>query len=440
MPASVVRCVPALLALTLVAACDRAQGPAKDPAAPATRAPATGSAALSDRDIADAYHIVLARLLVLRQQRLDLERRGMQWNTLVHRAHGADAWTVPDPAMLHSEAWVALDEHACVRLEVPDSDGRAWNWQMVDGWGETLIDVDEGAFADGGTYAFCLRAARGDVPEGAARVELPVRKSRALLRVAAAGDVEGARRVQQGFRLAPLGGIRVDRASQVMLFDNDALPRAEAFDHATLLLDSEPDRNAALAAHAGKVRATAELVASGAEGRARANKAITTLAWPELRDLDHLGVTENGWWRPTDSRHDTPAQRAFANLFGIRPREAQVVGWVHRIDGDKHYTVTFPKTALPESDAPPAWSIVVDNPVGGPTRKDRNMLASGSRLAAAPDGSIVIGFGPTRPTGVPEGNWLRTEAVGRSNLAYRIYRPAPGAAERLAPPALVTQP
>jgi hypothetical protein len=439
MPASVVRCIPAILALTLVAACDRAQAPADGPAAPATRAPVAQPGAMSDRDIADAYHTVLARLLVLRQQRLDLERRGMQWNTLVHRAPGSDAWTVPDPAMLHSEAWVALDDHACVRLDVPDSAGRAWNWQMVDGWGETLVDVDEGAFADGGTYALCLRDARGELPKGAARVELPVRKARALLRVAVAGDVDAARRVQQGFRLAPLGGIRVDRAAQVMLFDNDALPRAEAFDHATLVLDSEPDRNTALAANAAKVRAAAALVASGAGGRARADKAITTLAWPELRDLGRLGITEQGWWRPHGG-HDTPVERAFANLFGIRPREAQVIGWVHRIDGDKHATMTFPKTALPESDTRPAWSIAVDNPVGGPTRKDRNALDSGSRLAAAPDGSIVIGFGPTRPDGVPASNWLRTEAVGRSNLTFRIYRPARDAAERFAPPPLVTQP
>ena len=440
MPASVASCVPLVLAAALLAACDRAPAPTNGPAAPATRAAVAGASALSDRDIADAYHTVLARLLVLRQQRLDLERRGMQWNTLVHRAPGADAWTVPDPSMLHSEAWVALDDHACVRLDVPDSDGRAWNWQMVDGWGETLIDVDEGAFADGGTYALCLRDARGEVPKGEARVELPVRKSRALLRVAVAGDVDAARRVQQGFKLAPLGGIRVDRPSQVTLFDNEALPRAEAFDHATLVLDSEPDRNTALAANACKVRAAAELVASGAEGRARVDKAITTLAWPELRDLDRLGVTEKGWWRPDVSGNDTPAQRAFANLFGMRPRQAQVIGWAHRLDGDKQYTLTFPEGALPESKARPAWSIVVDNPSGGPQRKDRNALDSGSRLAAAPDGSIVIGFGPTKPEGVPANNWLRTEAVGRSNVTFRLYRPARDAAERFAPPALVTQP
>ena len=118
-----------------------------------------------------------------------------------------------------------------------------------------------------------------------------------------------------------------------------------------------------------------------------------------------------------------------------------MVGWAWRIDGDKRATLTFPKGFLPASGTSPAWSIVVDNPVGGPVRRDRSALDSSARLATAPDGSVVIGFGPTAPPGVPASNWVRTEAVGRSNVTFRVYRPASDeAAGRFAPPAPVTQP
>ena len=39
---------------------------------------------LSDRDIVDAYHYFLGRLLVLRQEHLDLQGMG-RWNVVIHR-------------------------------------------------------------------------------------------------------------------------------------------------------------------------------------------------------------------------------------------------------------------------------------------------------------------------------------------------------------------
>ena len=60
-------------------------------------------------------------------------------------------------------------------------------------------------------------------------------------------------------------------------------------------------------------------------------------------------------------------------------------------------------------------------------------------LDRAPDGTLVITLGPTLPRGVRPSNWLRTEAVGRSNLTLRLYRPT-ASARTLVPPPLVMQP
>ena len=432
-------CAPVVLVITL-AACQRtAPPPAPSPAAVTTAAPAQADT-VSDGDIADAYAYLLARLLVLRQQHEDFERGHFTWNTLVHRTPRGPAWTLPDPAMLHSEAWIAVDPQACVRLDVPAGQ-LPWNWQMVDGWGETIVDIDEQAFAkQGGTYAFCLRGAQADVPQGAARIDLPVRTARALLRVTAGDDATAARSTQHAFRLAPLGAIRTETPPPVRDFDPNALPRVEAFDDATRILDSAPDRNVAMAGNAAKVRAVAKSVATDAQARRRVDKVILSLAWPQLHDLASLGEERNGWWRPDppDTWGGDAHQRTYANLLGIRPRAAREIGWGRRIDGDRPMTLTFPKGALPASGASLAWSIAVEDPNPG-RRRDRDVITSHDTLDRAPDGTLVIALGPTLPRGVRPSNWLRTEAVGRSNLTLRLYRPT-ASARALVPPPLVMQP
>lgn len=46
----------------------------------------------SDQDITDAYVYLLGRLLVLRQERLDFEKDGFEWNKLFYREPGGVTW------------------------------------------------------------------------------------------------------------------------------------------------------------------------------------------------------------------------------------------------------------------------------------------------------------------------------------------------------------
>jgi hypothetical protein len=88
----------------------------------------------SDQDISDAYTYFLGRLLVLRQERLDFDKGGFQWNKLIYRDPAGVAWANPNLDVAYSEAWVAVDENSCVQLETPKVANRYYTWQMLNGW------------------------------------------------------------------------------------------------------------------------------------------------------------------------------------------------------------------------------------------------------------------------------------------------------------------
>jgi hypothetical protein len=99
---------------------------------------------VSDQDIADAYLYLLGRLLVLRQENIDFRDEGFKWNEIIYRTPGGVAWANPNLDVAYSEAWVAVDENTPVILEVPKIEGgRYYSWQMLNGWGETVLNINE---------------------------------------------------------------------------------------------------------------------------------------------------------------------------------------------------------------------------------------------------------------------------------------------------------
>jgi len=113
---------------------------------------------LTDQDISDAYVYLLGRLLVLRQQQLDFQE-GFKWNELVHRKPGAVDWPNPNLDVAYSEAWVAVDESSCTILSVPKVEDRYYTVHFLNGWGETIANINERLFPKRpfGEFAMCLR-------------------------------------------------------------------------------------------------------------------------------------------------------------------------------------------------------------------------------------------------------------------------------------------
>lgn len=112
-------------------------------AAPAFAQPPV--ARIADQDVSNAYIYLLGRLLVTRQQQLDFQE-GFKWNELIHRKPGAVDWPNPNLDVAYSEAWVAVDENSCTIVSVPKVEGRYYTVHFLNGWGETIANINERLF------------------------------------------------------------------------------------------------------------------------------------------------------------------------------------------------------------------------------------------------------------------------------------------------------
>lgn len=435
----------AFFALTLVSKGVSAEGSTEPPSA---TPPA--SAILSSQDIADAYIYMLGRLLVLRQEQLDFDKGGFQWNTLIHRSPGGVDWVNPNLDVIYSEAWLAVDEHTCVRLDVPRIEGRYYSWHVLNGWGETVLNINERTFPEHpyGAYALCLKGSQATVPTGLLRVDLPGKTSRVLSRIEQGKAPKEAIRLQHLFKLSPLGQVKADPFVRIPLFANDKLPQAEAFDHITEILASEPDINPGIDDVRSKVRAAETLAKSGPDGRQRVADAITKTAWPELQNLLAIGKMGNGWWHPVanGSYGSNYRMRTFANLTGLWANSVTEATYAGKagVDGSKHFTMTFPASDLPKSKVRYFWSVIMVDSINYrviPNPLHRYLLNAQSHLAYNKDGSLTLGFGPTLPEGVMKSNWLPSPATSKYNLTFRYYGPSEDVVRgEYFPPALVQQP
>jgi hypothetical protein len=98
-------------------------------------------ARVTDRDIVEAYHYMLARWLVLRQETRDLQA-GFRWNELVHRAPGGIEWANPNFDVAYSEAWIAIDQNSCTVIDLPEIIGRYYTVQVLNGWAEVTCNIN----------------------------------------------------------------------------------------------------------------------------------------------------------------------------------------------------------------------------------------------------------------------------------------------------------
>lgn len=391
------------------------------------------SPALTDEGISNAYIYLLGRSLALRQERADFEE-GFEWNKLIHRDPGGVAWANPNLDVAYSEAWVALDENTCVLLEIPKITGRYYTWHMLNGWGETVLNINERTFPKQpfGKYALCLKGGNPTIPAGALRVDVPVKFSRVLARVELGNNTKEAVRLQHLFKLTPTGKPKVEKPFEVPLYTNDKMPGAEMFDNATAMLASEADINPGMETQQANVKAVEALVKSGAAGKERVDKIIKEQSLPKIvQTLHNLGMSKNGWTRPrvVGNYENEYLLRTTINFAGIWANNMAEVTYFGKIgiEGSDTYTLTFPKVALPASKAKYFWSVIA---VDGkefkviPNPLNRYLLNNQSRLKNNADGSLTLVFGPKKPEIHPESNWLPTPAGQKYNLTFRFYGPA----------------
>ncbi|UVE19562.1 DUF1214 domain-containing protein [Pseudomonas sp. LS44] len=428
--------LPAALGATaatwLVTACLQA------PLALAQTPPAAPAVAITDQDISDAYIYLLGRLLVTRQQQLDF-KDGMQWNTLYHRKPGAVDWPNPNLDVAYSEAWVGIDEKSCTQVTVPKVVDRYYTVQFLNGWGETLANINEREYPEhpNGEFAVCLKDAKVSLPADTQRIDVPARTLRVLSRVELGKDWSEAERLQHQFKMRPSGSPQLPEVPKTLIFEGQKLPGVEAFDSATVALQ-EPDINPGMEQVQAKVRAIAAAIADPAE-RARVDKSIHTQAFADIAKASPIighGTARDGWARPATvgTYGDDYLTRTLVNYGGIWANTQKEVIYYRggqdangkTLDGTQSYSLTFPGKQLPASMANYYWSITATNAktfLVLPNSLNRFSVNDQADLKYNQDGSLTLHFAPSKPQDVADGNWLPTAPGQIYRLVLRFYGP-----------------
>jgi hypothetical protein len=407
----------------------------------------------SEQDISDSYLYLLSRLLILNQQQADFTD-GFEWNRLVHREPGNVAWPNPNLDVAYSEAWVAIDEKSCALVTVPKVAGRYYTMQFLNGWGETVANINERVYPDhpDGEFAVCLEGAKLELPAGTQRIDVPVKAMRVLSRVELGADWSPAVALQKKFNIRAHGKPALPDIPKTLTFDIEKLPGVEAFDHAELALDSEADLNPGMDKLQAGVRAIAKAIKDPAQ-RQRVDDVIHRKTFADIGKLMPTlgdGTVKNAWAVPaTSGVYDNHwLVRTLINYGGIWANTPEEViyykGFVdpagEHLNGNNAYVMRFSKEQLPELYATYFWSVIAVDSVHRrvlPNPAKRYLINNYSKLTYGADGSLTLYFADAKPEEAPDDNWLPTpKGVGYS-LTFRFYRPRGAVAERTYfPPAL----
>lgn len=431
---AVAACLLAATMLAGLAGCS-SNPPAAAPAATPRPTPGT----LTDQDIGDAYIYLLGRLLVLRQQQIDFKKEGFQWNRIIHRDVGGVSWANPNLDVAYSEAWIAVDERTCTVFRVPAIKGRYYTIQFLNGWGETVANINERNYPDhpSGEFAMCMKGATAALPPNARRIDLPGKTFRVLARVEIGANKQQAIALQHQITTRITGTPTIAPVPATPTFSNDKLPGVEAFDSAAVALGSEPDINPGMTQIQAVVRAVSAAVASNPAERARVDKIIREQTLPAFfQSFSTLGTVRNGWNRPATigkygSDYQTRTQINFGGIWANSTDEVvyfktDTDGTGTRLDGGNVYTVTFQKDELPARHVKYFWSVIAVDAKNFrviPNAKNRFLINKQSRLSYGKDGSLTLYFAPTRPKDAPDGNWLPTPKGKNYHLTFRLYGP-----------------
>jgi len=399
---------------------------------------ANPAVSLSDQDVSDAYIYLLGRLLITRQQQIDFDQVGFAWNQLLHRKPGQVDWPSPNLDVAYSEAWVAIDESSFLLVTVPEITGRYYVVEFLNGWGETVANLNERVFPNhpNGLFAVCLKGSNADIPATTQRVDVPVKTMRVLLRVELGDDWDGAIGLQHQFKFEIKGHPKPPpKIPRTIMFDMENLPGVEAFGSAELALE-ERDLSP-LEDLQRKVQRVVEAIKDPTE-RERIDKVIHEKAFADFGAaaavLGH-GKKGNGWVRASSCGHwgDDWLTRTIVNFAGIWANVLEEVIYYSgsedstgaQVEPEGSYSITFPADDLPERYSRYFWSVIAVDRVFRrvlPNPLNKFLLNRESGLTYADDGSLKLYFAPEKPAEAPEGNWLPTGGKPWK-LTFRFYGP-----------------
>lgn len=403
---------------------------------------ASGSAYAYTPDTAtirDAYVYLLGRAFVIRQERNDLKEKGVAYNAIKYNPLGSADFVNLNFDVAYFEAWYAVDDDSAVVLEVPEITGRYYTAQVLDEWGEVIVNINERTFPSKpfGKFAFVKPGSKVALPEDATPILLHSGKAKMLGRVEIKGDPEGAIELQKAFKVSVIGKPVIAEPAALPDFDNRNLLGVEIFDNADAVLASALDVSPAAAGMQQKVRAIAAYAASGKDAREVVAAELKTLV-PEFQEYaltksapyrNHwIGAGQTGnygkdfWLRTSVNYAGIWANATDEVIYLVATRDAAE----SPLDGSKSYVIHFPADKLPQEAVNSYWSVIL---VGVPDYRvvpndlKRYNFNTYSDLKKETDGSLKIGIGPKPIPGVPESNWLPSAEGKPFSLTFRTYVP-----------------
>jgi hypothetical protein len=392
-----------------------------------------------DKTVSDAYAYLLGRVLVTRQEHIDRLGDGFAYNAIKYNPLGSADFVNPNFDVVYFEAWFAVDDRTPLLLEIPEIKGRYYTAQILDEWGEVIVNINERTFPSKshGKFALVEPGFRGAVPVDATRIELHSRKAKMLGRVEIKGDPDGAVRLQQQFKAMSLGTPLIAPPPAITMFNNTDLIGAEIFDDVDTRLSSALDVAPNAAEMQQKVRAVAAYVASGKDAREAVDAQLRGIILQFKDDaLTKTAPYQNHWLCGNIGGNygANYRQRTTANYAGIwanNPGEAvYFIGTRDAnedlVNGSNSYVMHFPADRLPDSVVSAYWSVIL---VGVPDYRvvpnalKRYNFNNHSGLQKETDGSLKIAVGPKPVSGVPESNWLPSREGKPFSLTFRTYVP-----------------
>lgn len=396
-------------------------------------------AAPDSKTITDAYVYLLGRAFVIRQEHMDRKGQGFAYNAIKYNPLGSADFVNPNFDVAYLEAWFAVDDKTPVLLDVPEVKGRYYTAQILDEWGEVIVNINERTFPSKpyGKFALVKPGSTAKIPTDAARIELHSSKAKMLARVELKGDPEGAVKLQRQFKVRSLGKPVIQAPPAIPLFENKDLIGAEIFDNVDTKLASALDVAPNAAAMQQKVRAVAAYAASGKDARAAVDAQLRKVV-PEFQEYaltksapyrNHwIGAGQTGnygedfWLRTSVNFAGIWANTTDEVIYLVATRDADE----KPLNGSNGYVIHFPADKLPQSVVDAYWSVIL---VGVPDYRvvanplNRFNFNTYSGLKNEPDGSLKIGIGAKPVAGVPDSNWLPAPDGKPFSLTFRTYVP-----------------
>lgn len=385
--------------------------------------------------LADAYVYLLGRALVVRQEKRDLEEAGVEYNVIKYNPLGTADFVNPNLDVAYLEAWFAVDDRSVVLLHVPEIRGRYYTVQILDEWGEVIVNINERTFPSRpwGTFALVEPGYAGPITDGATRISLHSRKAKMLARVELRGDADGAVELQRKFAMEVQGSPVIATPPRIPAIDNRRLVGVELFENTEAVMASALDVCPLAAEMQQKVRATA---AWALANRVTVDSMLAEKIIPRfIGDVFMPPAASRNHWTGGASTGNYGRDfrlRTAVNYAGIWANVGDEAMYFvascdaagQPLNGSLTYALHFAADSLPQSVVNAYWSVIL---VGLPDLRvvpnslHRYNLNNCSPLVLAPDGSLTLHIQPDPPK--EPANWLPSPPEKPFTLTYRTYVP-----------------